>query len=117
MGATCVFFVCLTLSFFATTIGLQCYLCGQYNDGVGSITPCINYTHMQLKDCPLKEQAYCIKYISEGSLVKDCVAQCTERESWSAKTFCCNEDGCNSSIVTQSGLFLTVCAAIFNLVY
>ncbi|KAF3429903.1 hypothetical protein E2986_10944 [Frieseomelitta varia] len=35
------------------THSLKCYKCGQYNEGVGSITPCINYTaHMDLKDCP-----------------------------------------------------------------
>lgn len=33
--------------------GIRCYKCGQYNEGVGSITPCINYTaHMHLKECP-----------------------------------------------------------------
>ncbi|KAK5644547.1 hypothetical protein RI129_005847 [Pyrocoelia pectoralis] len=79
MAVNCAFFLYLTFSFLASTFALHCFLCGQYNDGVGSITPCINYTHMQLKECPLKEQAYCIKYISEGSLVKDCVAHCTER--------------------------------------
>uniref|UniRef100_A0ABD2WQB3 Uncharacterized protein n=1 Tax=Trichogramma kaykai TaxID=54128 RepID=A0ABD2WQB3_9HYME len=39
--------------------GLNCYQCGQYNDGVGSITPCINYTATQLKECP-KTSEYCI---------------------------------------------------------
>lgn len=33
--------------------GIRCYKCGQYNEGVGSITPCINYTaNMHLKECP-----------------------------------------------------------------
>ncbi|KAL2744391.1 lymphocyte antigen 6D isoform X1 [Vespula maculifrons] len=33
--------------------GIRCYKCGQYNEGVGSITPCINFTvQMGLKDCP-----------------------------------------------------------------
>lgn len=43
---------------------LQCYQCGQYNDGVGSITPCLNYTeqtaHFYLKDCPRSSDKFCI---------------------------------------------------------
>ncbi|OXU31861.1 hypothetical protein TSAR_014089 [Trichomalopsis sarcophagae] len=39
--------------------GLSCYKCGQYNDGVGSITPCINYTATQLQECP-KTSKHCI---------------------------------------------------------
>ncbi|PBC29793.1 hypothetical protein APICC_10013 [Apis cerana cerana] len=41
-------FLCIGLAH-----GIRCYKCGQYNEGVGSITPCINYTaHMHLKECP-----------------------------------------------------------------
>lgn len=43
---------------------LKCYQCGQYNDGVGSITPCLNYTEQTapfyLKNCPRSSDAYCI---------------------------------------------------------
>lgn len=43
---------------------LQCYKCGMYNDGVGSITPCLNYSessaHLHLKECPRKTDKYCI---------------------------------------------------------
>ncbi|KAI4497860.1 hypothetical protein M0802_006976 [Mischocyttarus mexicanus] len=40
--------------------GIRCYKCGQYNEGVGSITPCINFTaHMDLKDCPPNSE-WCI---------------------------------------------------------
>lgn len=43
---------------------LKCYQCGQYNDGVGSITPCLNYTEQTapfyLKDCPRSSDAHCI---------------------------------------------------------
>lgn len=43
---------------------LQCYQCGQYNDGVGSITPCLNYSehlaHLHLKDCPRASDKFCI---------------------------------------------------------
>lgn len=43
---------------------LQCHQCGQYNDGVGSITPCLNYTdqsaHLYLKDCPRSSDKFCI---------------------------------------------------------
>lgn len=52
----------LTLSVLAH--GLKCYQCGQYNDGVGSITPCLNYTEQSapkhLKDCPRSSDAHCI---------------------------------------------------------
>ncbi|KAF6209397.1 hypothetical protein GE061_015144 [Apolygus lucorum] len=40
--------------------GLRCYQCGQYTDGVGSITPCINHTDRHLKDCPKPNQDNCI---------------------------------------------------------
>lgn len=43
---------------------LQCYQCGQYNDGVGSITPCLNYSvnlaHLHLKSCPRASDKFCI---------------------------------------------------------
>lgn len=43
---------------------LKCYQCGQYNDGVGSITPCLNYSEqsapLHLKECPRSSDAYCI---------------------------------------------------------
>ncbi|XP_014203355.1 lymphocyte antigen 6G [Copidosoma floridanum] len=85
--------------------GLSCYKCGQYNDGVGSITPCINYTGIQLQECP-KTSEYCIKYVSEGSTVRDCVPTCVEKEAWSTRTYCCKENGCNSApTVTSSNSF------------
>ncbi|XP_076301064.1 uncharacterized protein LOC143219109 isoform X1 [Lasioglossum baleicum] len=76
--------------------GIKCYKCGQYNEGIGSITPCINYTaHMHLRDCPPSAE-WCIKYVSEGSIVRDCVPTCVEKEAWSTRTYCCQQDGCNS---------------------
>lgn len=80
-----------------SSMALQCLKCGLYNDGVGSITPCINSTYMELIDCPSKDHKYCIKYMSEGSIVRDCVADCTEKDNWSSRSFCCKEDGCNAS--------------------
>ncbi|XP_060529674.1 uncharacterized protein LOC132704049 [Cylas formicarius] len=76
---------------------LQCFHCGLYNDGVGSITPCINETYMTLKPCPHRESNFCIKYTSEGTIVRDCVEKCVEKEDWGSKTYCCMEDACNSS--------------------
>ncbi|XP_011872042.1 PREDICTED: uncharacterized protein LOC105564345 isoform X1 [Vollenhovia emeryi] len=58
--------------------GIRCYQCGQYNEGVGSITPCINYTAHMLKECPHSDE-WCIKYVSEGSTVRDCVPHCVEK--------------------------------------
>lgn len=39
--------------------GIRCYKCGQYNEGVGSITPCINYTAHMLQECPSSNE-WCI---------------------------------------------------------
>jgi hypothetical protein len=43
------------VALFGACSALQCFQCGQYNDGVGSITPCLNYSaalaHLHLKDC------------------------------------------------------------------
>ena len=40
---------------------IRCYQCGQYTDGVGSITPCINYTErLHLKECPHPTAQHCI---------------------------------------------------------
>ncbi|XP_043274847.1 uncharacterized protein [Venturia canescens] len=90
-----VFFVSLVLCI-GVTHAIRCYKCGQYNDGVGSITPCINYTaYMHLEECPPASE-WCIKYVSEGSTVRDCVPTCVEKEVWSTRTYCCQEEGCNS---------------------
>ncbi|XP_076759357.1 uncharacterized protein LOC143428406 [Xylocopa sonorina] len=90
--------------------GLRCYKCGQYNEGIGSITPCINYTaHMHLKECPASAE-WCIKYVSEGSTVRDCVPSCVEKEAWSTRTYCCQQDGCNSAPSFASSSSLAVLA-------
>lgn len=43
---------------------LDCYQCGQYNDGVGSITPCLIYSEPlekeHLKTCPRGSDKFCI---------------------------------------------------------
>ncbi|XP_058797693.1 lymphocyte antigen 6C2 [Phymastichus coffea] len=93
--------------------GLRCYKCGQYNEGVGSITPCINYTATQLQECSVNAQ-YCIKYVSEGSIVRDCVPTCTEKEAWSTRTYCCKEDGCNGALSTTAptSIWLSATAAL-----
>nr|KAF7421930.1 hypothetical protein H0235_009766 [Vespula pensylvanica] len=88
------------MKFVCVAQGIRCYKCGQYNEGVGSITPCINFTvQMGLKDCPPTSE-WCIgvinytdgkeiheiismmkKYVSEGSTVRDCVETCVEKDS------------------------------------
>ncbi|XP_019867224.2 uncharacterized protein LOC109596169 [Aethina tumida] len=118
MGANGLVFLGCFVGVFATVLALQCYQCGQYNDGVGSITPCINETYMRLKDCPHKDHAYCIKYISEGSIVKDCVAKCTDREDWGTRTLCCTEDACNSTPHIKSSTFpIILCLVVLALGY
>lgn len=44
----------------AVVSALQCYQCGMYNEGVGSITPCLNQTHAKLIECPNPGHRYCI---------------------------------------------------------
>lgn len=58
-------FVILLLVFMIFSAnGLQCYQCGQFNDGVGSITPCLNYSesnaHLHLKECSRKSDKFCV---------------------------------------------------------
>lgn len=45
--------------------GLECVICGEYNDdGVGAITPCLNYSAELVprlrKTCPRPEHKHCI---------------------------------------------------------
>ncbi|XP_015523028.1 lymphocyte antigen 6G [Neodiprion pinetum] len=95
-----------------TTQGLNCFICGMYNDGVGSITPCLNYTaQMHLNECPTVS-SWCIKYVSEGSIVRDCVPECQQKESWSTKTYCCREDGCNSAPGSSSSTSSAIMCAL-----
>lgn len=58
------FLVLILVFTIASTNGLQCYQCGQFNDGVGSITPCLNYSettaHLHLKECPGKGDKFCV---------------------------------------------------------
>ncbi|XP_032685604.1 lymphocyte antigen 6D [Odontomachus brunneus] len=97
--------------------GIKCYKCGQYNDGVGSITPCINYTAEMLKECPSSDE-WCIKYVSEGSTVRDCISECQEKDSWTTRTYCCQEDGCNSgpSLTASSGASFVLAISLAVLV-
>lgn len=48
---------------------LDCYQCGMYNDGVGSITHCLNYSealaHRYLRKCPHGANKFCIVSISQ----------------------------------------------------
>lgn len=60
----CLCLVILLVCMIISTNGLQCHICGQFNDGVGSITPCTNYTetnaHLHLKECPRKGDKFCV---------------------------------------------------------
>lgn len=100
--------------------GLQCIICGEFNDGVGSITPCIDYTvQSNLKDCPANKNQHCVKYVNEGSVVRECANDCSEKrsESWGTSIYCCTEEGCNSSsslYVSMATVFTLSIIAIFN---
>ncbi|KYN34891.1 hypothetical protein ALC56_10859 [Trachymyrmex septentrionalis] len=57
------------------------------------------------------------KYVSEGSIVRDCVNKCVEKEAWSTRTYCCQQDGCNSgpSLTASSSTYfvLAISLAVF----
>uniref|UniRef100_A0A1I8M6K3 Snake toxin/toxin-like domain-containing protein n=1 Tax=Musca domestica TaxID=7370 RepID=A0A1I8M6K3_MUSDO len=107
--------------------GLKCHMCGQYNEGVGSITPCLNYSeqhaHLYLKECSKKSEKYCVKYVSELSIVRDCATECSEKEIWETQTYCCTEDGCNGASNMEFSTFVLIvpivaymCQAIWNVI-
>ncbi|XP_034234569.1 uncharacterized protein LOC117641395 [Thrips palmi] len=82
-----------------TASALRCFQCGFYTDGVGSITPCINYTvELHLKECPKEKSKSCLKYVSEGVTVRACSDECIEKESsWGGYHYCCKTDACNGA--------------------
>lgn len=47
--------------------GLKCHMCGQYNEGGGSITPCLNYSDSHassfLKECTKPTEKFCVVLI------------------------------------------------------
>ncbi|KAJ8709633.1 hypothetical protein PYW08_009637 [Mythimna loreyi] len=101
----------LTLA--AASSAIKCWKCGQYSDGVGSITPCSNRTAVRLEECPSNAK-YCIKYVSELTTVRDCVPTCSEKEWWGARTFCCDSDECNSSYAKKPFTILSVIAVLIT---
>lgn len=62
--------VALAMVMILSANALSCYQCGQFNDGVGSITPCLNYSanlaHLHLKECSRKSDKFCV--VSNGSI-------------------------------------------------
>ncbi|CAB3223053.1 unnamed protein product [Arctia plantaginis] len=101
----------LTLAAAATAI--KCWKCGQYSDGVGSITPCNNRSATRLEECPSNAK-YCIKYVSELTTVRDCVPTCSEKEWWGARTFCCEGDECNGAFSSQPMKVLAFIAVLLT---
>ncbi|XP_068625712.1 bucandin [Battus philenor] len=100
------------LTLVASAASIKCWQCGQYSDGVGSITPCNNRSATRLGECPASSK-YCIKYVSELTVVRDCVPTCTEKEWWGARTFCCETDECNSAFTrTPEVTFILAAAAL-----
>ncbi|KAL5289609.1 hypothetical protein ACFFRR_009585 [Megaselia abdita] len=61
-----IFFVLLVAINVQLVNGLKCHMCGQYNEGGGSITPCLNYSDVQasnfLKECTKPTDKYCVVY-------------------------------------------------------
>lgn len=62
-------YVGVFVSFLSVVSALQCYQCGMYSDGVGSITPCLNHTHTKLIECPSREHRFCIVSFYNFSLI------------------------------------------------
>lgn len=56
--------LCNIIIFVSVSSALKCYQCGNYNDGVGSITPCTNYSesiaHLYLRDCQNPSDMFCV---------------------------------------------------------
>ncbi|XP_048486497.1 uncharacterized protein LOC119692199 isoform X2 [Plutella xylostella] len=101
--------LCVLASLCAGAAALRCWQCGQYSDGVGSITPCTNHSAAKLGQCN-NQAKYCIKYVSELTVVRDCVPSCTEKEWWGARTYCCDSDECNSGASLSAGAALLLAA-------
>lgn len=87
-------FLCLMIllvCMIITTNGLQCHICGQFNDGVGSITPCLNYTdanaHLHLKECPRKTDKFCVVSICDISMSVPHLPQPKLKSTFSIITF------------------------------
>lgn len=59
-----VFFLLLVIINIKFVYGLKCQMCGQYNEGGGSITPCLNYSDSHassfLKECTKPTEKYCV---------------------------------------------------------
>ncbi|XP_037295884.1 uncharacterized protein LOC119189673 [Manduca sexta] len=105
----------LLMSLAVAASAIKCWKCGQYSDGVGSITPCNNHSAARLEDCP-HDSKFCIKYVSELTIVRDCVPTCSEKEWWGARTYCCDSDECNGSFARTASapaLLLALSALIF----
>ncbi|KAK1125850.1 hypothetical protein K0M31_005388 [Melipona bicolor] len=80
------------------THSLKCYKCGQYNEGVGSITPCINYTaHMDPKDCP-PEAEWCIQPKKLDKSPKACLIPRNTRNSVSRRTSSLESSKCANKV-------------------
>lgn len=108
--------VLILLTLVAFSAGISCWKCGTYSDGVGSITPCNNRNATHLIQCP-NDAKFCIKYVSELTVVRDCVPTCTEREWWGARTFCCDTDECNSGFSQHASAYALAVAVAAALVF
>lgn len=103
--------VFILLALAATSNAIICWKCGQYSDGVGSITPCNNRSAARLDECP-KDHKFCIKYVSELTTVRDCVPTCSEKEWWGARTYCCDTDECNAAHAQIPAIAIIIFAII-----
>ncbi|GIY53488.1 uncharacterized protein CDAR_405131 [Caerostris darwini] len=100
----------------SVTVALKCYRCGKYTpDGAGSVIPCYTYNQTDLKECRSKDK-YCLKYLNEGIVVRDCVYECTPGVHELSEFFCCEEDGCNTAPTPKRPEWTIFLVAIVHLV-
>ena len=69
MNASRIVGLLVLITIIGITNGLKCEMCGQYNEGVGSITPCLNYTpehpEAYLKECTKPNEKFCVVSFSK----------------------------------------------------
>ncbi|GFQ89571.1 uncharacterized protein TNCT_503541 [Trichonephila clavata] len=98
------------------TVALKCYRCGKYTpDGAGSVIPCYAYNQTDLKECH-KRDRYCLKYLNEGIVVRDCAYECKAGVHELSEFFCCQEDGCNTASIPLRQEWTVSIVAVFCLV-
>ncbi|KAJ0170982.1 hypothetical protein K1T71_013754 [Dendrolimus kikuchii] len=78
------------LSLAAISVGIRCWRCGTYSDGVGSITPCINRSTTRLEQCP-GDSKFCISRYAATTTLRCIPALLTRFQSQNQNQTLINE--------------------------